>query len=99
VILGRAAAVVLRDVPGAFHVRLDGPRTHGIEQAARERRLDRASAAREQHVSDLARETFVRHWYNVDPRDPDLYHSVIDSTVVQFDTCVELIARAAAALQ
>jgi cytidylate kinase len=34
--------------------------------------------------------------YNVDPRDPELYHLVIDSTVVQFDTCVELIARAAA---
>ena len=99
VILGRAAAVVLRDVPGALHVRLDGPRTRRIEQAARERGLDRASTAREQHVSDLARETFVRHWYNVDPCDPDLYHLVIDSTVIKFDTCVELIARAATALR
>jgi hypothetical protein len=35
VILGRAAAVVLADVPGALHVRLDGPRERRIEQARR----------------------------------------------------------------
>jgi cytidylate kinase len=96
VILGRAAAAFLSDVAGALHVRLDGPRTRRIELAARRQGLDEASAAREQRVADLARETYVRHWYGVDPRDPSLYHLVIDSTVLGPEACVELVARAVA---
>jgi cytidylate kinase len=38
VVLGRAAAVVLADVPHALHVRLDGPRERRLEQAAALRR-------------------------------------------------------------
>jgi cytidylate kinase len=94
VILGRAAAVVLSDVSNALHVRLDGPRARRIELAARRQGLDEVSAAREQQLADLARETYVRHWYNVDPRDPALYHLVIDSTVLAPGACVELLAGA-----
>src|SRR5919198_1107080 len=35
VILGRAAAIVLRDEPGALHVRLGGPKESRIEQGMR----------------------------------------------------------------
>jgi cytidylate kinase len=48
-------------------------------------------------ASDLAREAYVRHFYGVEPNDPHLYHLVIDSTVLSLDSCVELIATAAAA--
>jgi cytidylate kinase len=94
VILGRAGAVVLRDVPHALHVRLDGPRERRILQAARLEQIDPAAAEEQLRAADLAREGYVRHWYHVDPRDPSLYHLVIDSTVIAFDACVELIALA-----
>jgi cytidylate kinase len=32
--------------------------------------------------------------YCVDPRKPELYHLMVDSTAIDLDTCVELIAAA-----
>jgi cytidylate kinase len=97
VILGRAGALVLRDVAGALHVRLDGPRERRIAQVVALRGIDEATAAEELRVSDTARETYVRHWYRCDARDASLYHLVLDSTAIPLERCVELIAIAAAA--
>jgi cytidylate kinase len=95
VILGRAAAVVLRDEPGALHVRLDGPPGRRIGQAMVVLGVDRPTAERELKIADRARETYVERWYGVDPRDPRCYDLVIDSTRINVDNCVELIALAA----
>jgi cytidylate kinase len=95
VILGRAAAVVLRDEPGALHVRLDGPPDRRIGQAMVVHGVNRPTAARELRIADRARETYVERWYGVDPHDPRWYDLVIDSTRITVDDCVELIALAA----
>jgi len=97
VILGRAAAVVLADVPRALHVRLDGPRERRIEQARRLEAVDRETAERHMRETDRAREAYVRQFYDVDATAPSLYHLVLDSTALALDTCVELIAVAVAA--
>jgi cytidylate kinase len=97
VILGRAAAVVLGDMPGALHVRLDGPRERRLEQAMRVEAVDRETAEQHMRETDRAREAYVRQFYDVDARDLSLYHLVLDSTALALDTCVELIAVAAAA--
>jgi cytidylate kinase len=94
VILGRGAAVVLREVAHVTHVRLDGPRERRILQAMRLQDIDRAEAERQMRNADLSREAYVRHWYHADPREPSLYHLVIDSTCLTLDACVELIALA-----
>ena len=96
IILGRGAAVVLREVAHVTHVRLDGPRELRILQAMRLQDIDRAEAERRMRNADLSREAYVRHWYRADPRDPGLYHLVIDSTSLTLDACVELIALASA---
>jgi Cytidylate kinase-like family len=95
VILGRAAAVVLRDEPGALHVRLDGPTDRRIGQAMIVLGVDRPTAERELKIADRARETYVERWYRVDPRDPRCYDLVIDSTRLNVEDCVELIVVAA----
>jgi cytidylate kinase len=97
VILGRAGAVVLRDHPGALHVRLTGPREARIEQGMLLEGVDRATAERHAEETDRARETYVRHFYRVDARDAALYHLVLDSTAIPLGDCVELIAAAAEA--
>jgi cytidylate kinase len=97
VILGRAAAVVLRDDDRALHVRLDGPVDRRIAQAMALEDVDMMEAERRLKQNDNAREGYVRHYYNVDARDPRLYHLVIDSTVIPFDACAELITGAARA--
>jgi cytidylate kinase len=97
VILGRAGAVVLRDHPGALHVRLTGPREARIEQGMLLEGVDRATAERHVEETDRARETYVRHFYRVDARDPALYHLVIDSTALPLSACADLIVEAAQA--
>ena len=97
VILGRAAAVVLADVPGALHVRLDGPAERRLAQAVELEGVARKTAERHMRETDRAREAYVQQFYGVDARDATLYHLVIDSTALPLDGCVELIALAAAA--
>jgi cytidylate kinase len=97
VILGRAAAVVLRDRPGALHVRLDGAPERRLAQAMELDGIDRETAERRMRETDRAREAYVQQFYGVDARDAGLYHLVLDSTALALDACVELIALAAAA--
>ncbi len=98
VVLGRAAALVLRDRPGAFHVRIDGPEEARVLQAMRVEEIDEDEARRRQRSSDRARIHYVKHFYHTDPRDPRHYHLVLDSTAVPLLTCVELIVTAARAV-
>jgi cytidylate kinase len=97
VILGRAAAVVLRDDQRALHVRLDGPLDGRIALAMALENIDLQEAERRLKQNDKAREGYVRHFYGVDARDPRLYHLVLDSTALPLSACVELIAVAARA--
>ena len=95
VVLGRAAALVLHDDPRSLHVRLDGPRDRRVEQAVRLGQGESAEVEKRLDETDRAREAYVRHFYHADPRDPDLYHLIIDATAIPLDAVVELIERAA----
>jgi cytidylate kinase len=95
VILGRAGAIVLREDTRALHVRLDGPRDARVLQAMRIQHIDRSSAERALEETDRARHAYVRHFHHADARDPAHYHLVLDSTSIDLDVCVELIALAA----
>jgi cytidylate kinase len=97
VLLGRAGAIVLRDEPGALHVRLDGPEEARIAQGMSLEGVDRATAERHVSDTDKARRAYVQHFYDADARDPSLYHLVIDSTAIPLGACAELIAGAARA--
>ena len=94
VILGRAGAVILRDHPGALHVRLDGPPERRVAQAVEIEGLSPNDAERLRKDGDRAREAYVRHFYGCDAKDPSLYHLVIDSTALSKETVVEIIAAA-----
>jgi cytidylate kinase len=97
VILGRAAAIVLRDRPSALHVRLDGPAEARIGRAMGFEGLDEDQARKLLGETDRAREAYVKYFYKCDARDASHYHLVIDSTALEFDTCVDLIVTAARA--
>lgn len=91
VIFGRGAAIVLRDYPGAVHVRLDGPVEHRIAQAMDVGGLDERSARHAQHETDAARYRYVHRVFHSDVTDRRLYHMVIDATAVPLATCVDII--------
>lgn len=95
VILGRAAAIVLRDHPGAFHVRLDGDPERRVRQAMTLQGMTEHEAREALARNDKARSTYVRHFYGADAASPRHYHLVIDSTAVPLKVCTELIVAAA----
>lgn len=95
VILGRGAAIVLRDDPGVLRVRLDGPAERRIEQAMRLGGVDRDTATRALHQLDRVHADYVSHFYGVQIDDPSNYHLTLDSTAIPFGTCVELILQTA----
>jgi cytidylate kinase len=98
VILGRAAAFVLADHPGALHVRLTGREQRRIRQAMRVENVDEPTARQLVRENDRARAAYVRHFYRADPDEPGRYHLVLDSTVLPLDTVVDLVVTAAQAL-
>ena len=95
VILGRAAAIVLRDRPRVLRVRLHGPRDRRIRQAMQLEDIDFATAQRRQRELDRAHSTYARHFYNADINDPALYHVVLDSTTIALNAFVEMLVAAA----
>ena len=94
VILGRAAAIVLHDHPGAFHVRLDGTPERRMSQAMEMQGISEREAWEAMARNDKARLGYVRHFYNADAADPRHYHLVLDSTRVPHATCTDLIVDA-----
>lgn len=98
VFLGRAGAVVLAEHPAALHVRLDAPQKRRIQQTATFAEVTEREARRIVEDNDRARTAYVKHFYRSDPADPDHYHLVVDSTTIPVQTCVDLIATAAASL-
>jgi cytidylate kinase len=96
VILGRGSVIVLRDDPRALRVRLDGPPDRRVAQAVRlGRSLDRDDAERALRQFDRTHAAYMQQIYGVDIHDSTLYHLVLDSTRIELDACVEIIARAA----
>ena len=95
VVLGRAAALVLRDRPDTLHVRLHGPREQRLASAVARSGRPRAEVAREMAALDRGREAYVRHFYRRDPADADIYHLVIDTTALPLETCTGLVVAAA----
>ncbi len=94
VFLGRGAAIVLADHPGALHVRLDGPVGRRIAQVMDLGGLDERIARRAQHQTDTARHRYVHRLYHADVADHRLYHLWIDATAVPLATCVDIIVSA-----
>lgn len=97
VILGRAAVIVLRDAPDVLRVRLDGPRERRARQGARLGGIDEATAKQALASFDRAHAEYARRFYGAHLRDFSLYHLMLDSTAIDFDTCADLIERAARA--
>lgn len=94
VILGWGATVLL---PGAFHVRLDGPRDARVRQAMDLQGIDREEAERRREHTDRVRSQYLRRLHGRDWNDIHLYHLVLDSTSVSLDDAARLATQGARA--
>jgi cytidylate kinase len=98
VILGRAGGAAFRREDGVLRVRLFGPASARIAQAARIEGIDEDAARQRLPEVDGARAQYVRRLYGADIDDPALYHLQLDSTALPVDACAALIVAAYRAL-
>jgi cytidylate kinase len=94
VMLGRNAALIIGDIPNALHVLLDAPVEVRIARAAREEGLDLAHAARRQRNEDRIRAEMSERFYYWNPMEIDRYHMALNTSVLDLDTCVDVIVAA-----
>ena len=97
VIVGRNGAFILADWPGALHVGLDGPLEQRIARAAQESGIDLEQAAKRQKREDQVRADMSLEFYGWDPREVDRYHLVVNTGLVDLDTCADIIVQVARA--
>jgi cytidylate kinase len=78
-------------------VRLDGPVGRRVPRGMKIEGVDEPTARRRLEDTDRARAAYVERLYGRNPADPELYHLVLDSTVLRVEDCVEVLAGAATA--
>jgi cytidylate kinase len=91
VVLGRGAAVVLRDTPGALHVLLTGDHDARVARVAEREGIGLAEADERVRAHDRARREYTRRGYGVDSDDRTLYHLIVDTLALGVEASVELV--------
>jgi cytidylate kinase len=95
VILGRAAMIILAGRDDVLRVRLDGPVERRIAASITRSGLDEASVRRDQRETDTARESYSQTFYGISQSDARYYEVVLDSTVLSWEVCTDIIVTAA----
>jgi CMP/dCMP kinase len=95
-IVGRGGQMILREWPGALHVRLYAPEEVRIQRLMARQALSQTEATRMVQQSDEQKRQFIRQMFNnADWRNPKYYHLTIDTARISTATAAELIVLAA----
>jgi glucuronide carrier protein len=100
VILGRNATVILAERPNTLHLLLTGSVEDRIARAVEEFGISRERAAARQKREDEVRADMSLSLYGWDPRLPDRYDMVINTSRISLDAAVDAVValvRASAA--
>jgi cytidylate kinase len=94
-LVGRGGQVVLREWPGALHVRVMAPRQHRAVLVQAQGGVSAQIAAARIAACDRARAGYLRRHYGARWDDPALYDLVINTARLSVAAAVELICLAA----
>ncbi|HZV50710.1 MAG TPA: MFS transporter [Candidatus Dormibacteraeota bacterium] len=94
VVVGHGAAAALLSRPHVLRVRLEGPPARRLHRAMRMEGLEEAAAKRRLAAADRAHRAYLRYLFGREPEDRELYHLILDSTVLSPEACVEVILTA-----
>lgn len=109
VIIGRAGQVLLKDFPGVLHVRIEAPQEMRIERVKQQLKKDPEApksddkltkeAAELIETRDKASADYIRQYFNVDWRNPQLYHLVLNLGMLEVEQAVKIVITAVQALE
>jgi cytidylate kinase len=94
VLVGRHGALLLADRPHTLHVLLTGSVEDRIERAATESGITREHASRRVEREDHVRADMAIALYDWDPRSPDHYDLVVNTSRIPLDGVVDAILAA-----
>ncbi len=98
VLVGRGSQMVLRDWPGALHVRLYAPEEVRTQRLMAREGISEAEAARQIEQSDEQKRQYIRRMHNnADWRNLKYYSLAIDTSNIGPEVAAKLIAMAARA--
>lgn len=95
VIVGRGANLVLKGWPGVLNVYIQAPLESRIERLAYLQQLDQEEAWRQINESDTQRAGYIRQNYGPEWSNPDLYHLMINTAELPFESAVCAIGQMA----
>jgi cytidylate kinase len=95
IIVGRGGALVLREDPSVFRVRITASVEARAERISLLQGLSYRAAFKEVEASDRRRAAFVRRWYHADWADPSHYHLVINTDAASERLAASLIVAGA----
>lgn len=94
VIVGRGGFYILKDRPNTIHIFVHAPLDYRIGRIMNVQKIaDRREAQKIIDESDRRRAKFIRDMVGIDWFDARNYHLCLDSSVVDFPACVEMIAK------
>jgi cytidylate kinase len=94
VVVGRNGALILAQRPNTVHVLLTGTVEDRVRRGADEGGIPLGRAASRQRREDDVRAEMSRVFYGWDPKDPQRYDLVIDTSQVSLDEAVEQVLDA-----
>jgi cytidylate kinase len=95
IIVGRGGQMILRDWPGALHVRLYAPLAVRVQRIAAREGTSEAQAQRTVEKSDERKRQYIRHMHNnADWRNLKYYHLAIDTSRITPEAAVQMIILA-----
>nr|NLD40124.1 cytidylate kinase-like family protein [Actinomycetales bacterium] len=97
VFMGRNGTVILGNYPNALHVKLDGPVEARIQKAMKELGVSEEKAREEQQFEDNVRSQLSVALFDWDPLSNERYDLVLNTTELDQELMVEIVAAAARA--
>ncbi|MBI5441743.1 MAG: cytidylate kinase-like family protein [Deltaproteobacteria bacterium] len=91
VIVGRGGQCLLKDNPRTIHVRLVADFEDRVAWAARRRGMPLEEAKEFVHQMDIRKQDYLRFYFEADPDQPTLYHTVLNTSRIPLDSCVRLV--------
>ena len=94
VIVGRAAQVLLAGRRDVLHVRVVAPLDKRIVYVMQREGLDQTAARARIQLKDRDRTRHLQVEYNKNPADPELYDLVVNTSMLDLDSVVDLVSLA-----
>jgi len=91
IIVGRGANIIMGKNPKAFHIRFVAPLGFRIENAMQLYNVDRKTATEFIKEEDESRKNYIWKYFHKNIEDPLLYHSVINTNLLEFEEIAEMI--------